>query len=57
MSKANPNEVGGILRATLGTKDVVERTKRMKFKTERRMYGKEHELLRLLLLEAISWNA
>lgn len=37
MRKANPNEVGGILRATLGTKDVAERTKRMKFKTERRM--------------------
>lgn len=37
MRKAKPNEVGGILRAIVGTKDVAERMKRMKLRTERRM--------------------
>lgn len=46
-SKANPNEVGGILRRTMGAIEAEERIKRVKFKHERRRLGKEHELLSL----------
>lgn len=32
----------------MGAREIAERIKRMKFKIERRMYGKEHELLKLV---------
>lgn len=47
MRKATPSEVGGILRRTMGAREAAERIKRMKFKNERRRFGKERELLNL----------
>lgn len=45
--KAQPSEVGGILRKTMGAMEAEERMKRMKFRQERSRLGKEQELLRL----------
>ncbi|CAK7352452.1 unnamed protein product [Dovyalis caffra] len=45
--KAKPSEVGGILRRTIGATEAEERIKRVKFKHDRRRFGKEHELLSL----------
>ena len=47
MRNAIPMDVGGIRRRIIGTRDVTERMKRMKFKHARRRFGKEQELLRL----------
>lgn len=52
MRNAQPREVGGILRKIIGAREAAERMKRMKFKNDRRIFGKEHELL-LSLVEAI----
>lgn len=45
--KAQPSEVGGILRKTMGAMEAEESMKRMKFRQERSRLGKEQELLRL----------
>lgn len=42
---AHPSEVGGIFMKIIGAKEAAERRKRMKFRNERRRFGKEHELL------------
>lgn len=42
---AMPKEVGGILMRMIGAREAAERIKRVKFKQERRRFGKEHELL------------
>lgn len=41
-----PIEVGGVRRRTVGTREVTERMKRVKFRHERRRFGKEQELRR-----------
>ena len=46
MRKAIPREVGGIRRRMFGVSEAAERMKRVKFKQERRRFGKESELLR-----------
>lgn len=51
---AMPIDVGGILRRIVGTREVTESMKRVKFKHERRRFGKEQELLRLDFEAAIS---
>lgn len=43
---AMPIEVGGVRRRTVGTREVTERMKRVKFRHERRRFGKEQELRR-----------
>lgn len=55
MRNARPIEVGGIRRRIVGTRDVAERMKRMKFRHARRRFGKEQELLRLDFEEDIFW--
>ena len=50
---ATPNEVGGILRRTVGEKEAAERMKRVKLRHERRRVVKEH--VRLSLEEAIEF--
>lgn len=55
MRIARPIEVGGIRRRIVGTRDVAERMKRMKFRHARRRFGKEKELLRLDFEEDIFW--
>jgi hypothetical protein len=47
MRSAIPIDVGGILRRIVGAREAVERMNRVKFKHERRRFGKEHELLSL----------
>lgn len=48
MRNAIPIDVGGILRRIVGAREAEERMNRVKFKHERRRFGKEHELLSLL---------
>ncbi|GMH23310.1 hypothetical protein Nepgr_025153 [Nepenthes gracilis] len=42
-----PREVGGILSRIIGAMEAEERMNRMKFRHDRRRFGKEHELLSL----------
>lgn len=48
VSNAKPSEVGGILRRIMGAREAEQRINRVKFKHERRRFGKEHELLSLV---------
>lgn len=47
MRRAQPSDVGGILRINVGSREAAERMKRTKFRHERTRLGKEHDLLSL----------
>lgn len=51
---AQPREVGGIFRESVGAKEAAERMKRTKFKNERSRLRKEHDELLRFFDEAIS---
>lgn len=44
---ADPNDVGGVLRTRIGTNEAEERRKSVRFKNDRRRFGRDDGFLRL----------